>query len=105
MIRTPGSSTPAAPFSAALPSGAEPQSLLLRRFERALLEGMGVAPDFEFDAASGEAISPEGLYHLQAEAGFVPVSGPARACFGAALFGRCNPAAPTIARRRERCAS
>lgn len=64
-----------------LARGEVPQSLLLRRFERALLEGMGVAPDFDFDAASGEAISPEGLYHLQPEAGFVPVQRPGRGVF------------------------
>lgn len=64
-----------------LARGEVPQSLLLRRFERALLEGMGVAPDFAFDAASGEAISPEGLYHLQPEAGFVPVERPGRGVF------------------------
>lgn len=64
-----------------LARGAEVQSLLLRRFERALLEGMGVAPDFGFDAASGEAIRPEGLYHLQPEAGFVPVQRPGPGVF------------------------
>ncbi|MEE4302727.1 MAG: DNA repair protein RecO [Wenzhouxiangella sp.] len=56
-----------------LAGGEEPQSLLLRRFELALLGGMGVAPDFEFDAAGGDAIRPAGLYHLQPEVGFVPV--------------------------------
>lgn len=56
-----------------LAAGNEPQSLLLRRFERALLEGMGVAPDFAFDAAGGEAIHAGSLYHLQPEVGFVPV--------------------------------
>jgi len=56
--------------------GDEPQSLLLRRFELALLRAMGVAPDFRFDAATGEAIAPDGLYHLQPEAGFVPVDRP-----------------------------
>jgi DNA repair protein RecO (recombination protein O) len=49
-----------------------PQSLLLRRFERALLQGMGVAPDFDHDAAEGEPIEPGALYHLQPEAGFLP---------------------------------
>jgi len=56
-----------------LAAGQAPQSLLLRRFERALLQGMGVAPDFEHDAAHGAAIAPRGLYHLQPESGFVPV--------------------------------
>lgn len=57
---------------AGLASGEVPQSLLLRRFELALLRGMGVAPDFGCDAA-GEAIAADGLYHLQPESGFVPV--------------------------------
>ncbi|WP_181918844.1 DNA repair protein RecO [Wenzhouxiangella sediminis] len=56
-----------------LAGGDEPQSMLLRRFELALLSGMGVAPDFDFDAAGGDAIRPDGLYHLQPEVGFVPV--------------------------------
>lgn len=59
-----------------LAAGGEPQSLLLRRFELALLEGMGVAPDVHRDAAAGEPFRPEGLYHLQPEVGFVPVGGP-----------------------------
>lgn len=46
------------------------QSLLLRRFELALLTGMGVAPDLETDALSGEPIVAGGRYHLQPEAGF-----------------------------------
>jgi DNA repair protein RecO (recombination protein O) len=50
------------------------QALLLRRFEMALLLGMGVAPDFEFDAATGQAIDPRGMYHLQPEVGFQPVN-------------------------------
>ncbi|WP_376696447.1 DNA repair protein RecO [Wenzhouxiangella sp. EGI_FJ10305] len=56
---------------AGLGSGEVPQSLLLRRFELALLRGMGVAPDFGWDAA-GEVIATDGLYHLQPESGFVP---------------------------------
>lgn len=59
----------------------QPQSLLLRRFELALLKGMGVAPDFRADAAAGEAIQPDGLYHLQPEAGFAPVDRPGAGVF------------------------
>lgn len=54
----------------------QPQSLLLRRFELALLTGMGVAPDFGFDAASGEPIVADGLYHLQPDVGFLAVDRP-----------------------------
>lgn len=65
-----------------LADGDEPQSMLLRRFELALLQGMGVAPDFGFDAAAGEAIEADGLYHLQPEVGFVPVDRPGPGVFG-----------------------
>lgn len=58
---------------AGLAAGEVPQSLLLRRFELNLLQGMGVAPDFGFDATAGDTIDPGGLYHLEPEAGFVPV--------------------------------
>ncbi len=58
---------------AGLAAGELPQSMLLRRFELSLLQGMGVAPDFRADAAGGDPIDPGGLYHLQPEAGFVPV--------------------------------
>lgn len=64
-----------------LAAGDAPQSLLLRRFERALLQGMGVAPDFRFDAAAGDAIAPDGLYHLHPELGFIPVDRPAADVF------------------------
>lgn len=63
-----------------LSAGDEPQSLLLRRFELALLEGMGVAPDFDRDVA-GQAIVAGGLYHLQPEAGFVAVDRPGAGVF------------------------
>jgi DNA repair protein RecO (recombination protein O) len=71
---------------AGLAAGEEAQSLLLRRFERALLEGMGVAPDFRFDAGTGEPIRPDGLYHLQPELGFVPVARPGAGVFGGAAI-------------------
>lgn len=59
----------------------EPQSMLLRRFELALLRGMGVAPDFRSDAGVGDTIAPGGLYHLQPEVGFVPVDRPGSGVF------------------------
>ncbi len=44
----------------------------VRRFELRLLAGTGVAPDLEHDAASGERIRADSLYHLDPEAGFSP---------------------------------
>lgn len=61
---------------AGLADDRQPQSLLLRRFELALLTGMGVAPDFALDAASGEPIEAEGLYHLEPEVGFMAADRP-----------------------------
>ncbi|RFF26404.1 MULTISPECIES: DNA repair protein RecO [unclassified Wenzhouxiangella] len=68
-----------------LASGEVPQSLLLRRFELVLLRDMGVAPDFHSDA-EGTVIEPDGLYHLQPEAGFVPVDRPGGAVFSGAAI-------------------
>lgn len=52
------------------------QSMLLRRFELALLTGMGVAPDLDADALSGEPIDSGGRYHLKPEVGFVAADPP-----------------------------
>jgi len=71
---------------AGLAAAREAQSLLLRRFELALLTGMGVAPDLEYDAASGEPIRRDRLYHLRPEIGLVGVERAGRAVFrGAAI--------------------
>lgn len=63
---------------AGLVAGELAQSLLLRRFELALLTEMGVAPDLGREA-DGRAIESDGLYHLQPETGLVAVDrrGPA----------------------------
>lgn len=58
----------------------------LRRFELKLLAGMGVAPDFDRDAGSGEPINPDKLYHLAPEAGFVAVDRPGRAVFAGTVI-------------------
>lgn len=55
----------------ALADASVAQSLLLRRFELSLLAGMGVAPDLEAQALTGEPIDPAGRYHLEPELGFV----------------------------------
>jgi DNA repair protein RecO (recombination protein O) len=48
----------------------------LRRFELSLLGFLGVAPDFEHDALERQCIRPDGLYHLDPEAGFIPAKRP-----------------------------
>ncbi len=48
----------------------------VRRFELTLLGSLGVAPDFEHDAFDGKRIRPDGLYHLDPEAGFIPAEQP-----------------------------
>lgn len=70
----------------ALAAAREAQSLLLRRFELALLTGMGVAPDLDRDAASGEPIRPDRLYHLRPEIGLVAVERPGRAVFAGTVI-------------------
>lgn len=47
------------------------QAAALRQFELALLQCLGVVPDLERDALSGEPISPLGHYRLEPETGFL----------------------------------
>lgn len=49
----------------------QPASGLLRRFEMALLQTIGVAPDLSIDADTGVSIEPARLYHLKPETGLV----------------------------------
>lgn len=46
----------------------------LRRFELALLQALGVAPDLSCEAGSGVRVRPEGWYRLEPEVGLVPVA-------------------------------
>ena len=46
-------------------------NIALRRFEHALLQECGYAPDFTVDAETGEPIVPDQHYRLRAELGFV----------------------------------
>jgi len=71
---------------AGLSAGREPQAMLLRRFELAVLTAMGVAPDFTADAASGEPIRAGGLYHLQPELGLVAVDRAGRDVYDGAVI-------------------
>ncbi len=49
----------------------EPFDLVLRRFERALLDALGLGFDWQHTADSGEPICPEQLYRVHPEAGIL----------------------------------
>ncbi|QOC23479.1 DNA repair protein RecO [Wenzhouxiangella sp. AB-CW3] len=51
----------------------QPLASAVRTFELALLGALGVAPDFTHDANDGSPIDPSARYHLDPEAGFLPV--------------------------------
>lgn len=50
------------------------QGTALRRFELALLQCLGVAPDLEAEALQGDPIREDGSYRLEPEAGFIAAS-------------------------------
>jgi DNA repair protein RecO (recombination protein O) len=54
-----------------LEAGEPPLDVVLRRFERRLLEELGYGLDFARDAGSGAPICPDREYLLQPDAGFV----------------------------------
>ncbi len=62
-----------------------PMDVVLRAFEKRLLEELGYGLDFLTDAASGEPIRVDGRYELQTERGFVATSGTDRGFAGAVL--------------------
>lgn len=68
---------------AALRAGANP-ALVLRRFERELLEHLGYGIDFTVDARSGDQVRAGAYYHFHASLGFVEVAGDER---GSAIPG------------------
>lgn len=49
----------------------DPPEVVLRVFEKLLLEALGYGLDFRHDAATGEQLALDGYYVLQADAGFV----------------------------------
>lgn len=57
------------------------QGSTLRAFEMQLLRGLGVAPDFERDAVSGQPIDAARRYYLEPEVGFLPAAGAGRETF------------------------
>jgi DNA repair protein RecO (recombination protein O) len=76
--------------------------IALRGFELALLGELGVAPDLRVEAASGDSVEPDGLYHLRPESGLVAVDRPGSDVFegrvALALAGD-HPWNQTIARQ------
>lgn len=52
-------------------TGHVPQDVVLRRFEKLLLEELGYGLDFSRDADSGEPLTADGHYALHVESGFV----------------------------------
>ena len=50
------------------------QAVCLRRFEMALLSELGVVPDLCHEVLSGDAVVPDGRYHLEPESGVLPVT-------------------------------
>ena len=83
----------------ALLSAGAPVAWTLRRFERDLLDALGLAPDWAHDA-NGELIKPEQHYRFDFERGFVPRS-PAKAVAddglsisGEALYALATDEAP-----------
>lgn len=65
----------------ALLADSERRHTALRRFEMALLDCLGVAPDLECEAQQGERIDPEGWYRLEPESGFVAAAAQGRGVY------------------------
>lgn len=68
-----------------LESGAAAVDVVLRVFEKRLLEELGYGLDFAVDAHSGEPIRVEARYELFPDAGFVATATPGRGYPGAVL--------------------
>lgn len=85
-------------------AGKGSKSAALRRFEHALLQECGYAPDFTSCADTGEPIDPQKHYELLPERGFVPVTKNQRSVSGAELtsiyIGNYQTAANRSAARR-----
>lgn len=76
----------------------QPLAWTLRRFERDLLDAIGYGLQLEFDAGSGEALAPDGLYRYDVEQGPLAVTGQVpRALRGADLIALACDRAPDAA--------
>jgi DNA repair protein RecO (recombination protein O) len=69
-----------------LESGHEPADVVLREFEKLLLEELGYGLDFTRDADSGKPIDGDARYVLHADSGFVLSAGAGRGYSGRALL-------------------
>ncbi len=73
----------------------------LRRFELALLDNLGVAPDLSREALQGSPIEPEGWYRLEPEAGFLPAQTGRGAYSGKAILSLTGQAEADADLRRQ----
>jgi DNA repair protein RecO (recombination protein O) len=74
----------------------------LRAFELALLTALGVAPDFECEAGSGQPIEPAAHYRLDPEYGFIEADESARSVYvGAAILALGRGSPMDAAQRRQ----
>jgi DNA repair protein RecO (recombination protein O) len=85
-----------------LESNDEPADLVLREFEKLLLEELGYGLDFSRDADSGAPIQADARYALHADSGFVLSAGDGRGYSGRALL---DIAASTYDARETRLAA
>lgn len=69
-----------------LETGQPPADVVLREFEKLLLEELGYGLDFSRDADSGEPVVADRHYALHLDSGFVAIEGAGRGYPGAALL-------------------
>lgn len=80
----------------------QPQAACLRRFEMALLDELGVVPDLCHEVLSGDAVLPDGRYHLEPESGVLPVASSTQSSVsGAALLMLAGVMVPQPAQSAE----
>lgn len=85
-----------------LEAGQLPTDVILREFEKLLLEELGYGLDFSRDADSGEPVRADRQYALHLDSGFVAIDGAGRGYPGAVLL---DIAAAAYASREARLAA